>query len=540
MDKLSVIIPARNEEFLQKTIESVLAAAEEDIEVIAICDGYWPAPPIKDDTRVILIHHTEAIGQRQAINEGARIANGKYVMKLDAHCNVAKGFDKILKEDCLYEWTMVPRMYNLDILTWEPKLKKKTDYMFISAPTEEKPFRAQYYNSGRPKSDKLIDETMCCMGPGWFMHKDRFWELGGCDENHGGWGQQGVEVSLKAWLSGGALMVNKRTWFAHWFRGGGVPEGFKSGFPYSISGRAVERARSYSRDLWLNNKWEKQTRTIEWLIEKFRPPTWGVGESVPDLSIIIPSYKDPLLHKTISGILENFETDYEIIPVLDGYDPIEPLPVDSRIRPIRLPQNVGMRGAINAGVKAARGKYIMRSDEHCIFCTGFDRIILADIKDNEIVTAKRYFLDPVKWEIIKEREPVVYEQLVIKETPRKLSAVSWPSRDAARADIMIDETMAMQGSAWVMPRLWWSKVIGELQTEGYGPHYQDTMEMLFKTWEAGGKLMINKNAWYAHKHRQFNRTHQYAVERAIPEWLYSLNKWYPAYVEMKRDWKTRG
>jgi hypothetical protein len=62
--------------------------------------------------------------------------------------------------------------------------------------------------------------------------------------------------------------------------------------------------------------------------------------------------------------------------------------------------------------------------------------------------------------------------------------------------------------------------------------------MLFKTWEAGGKLIINKNAWYAHKHREFNRTHQYATERAIPEWLYSLNKWYPAYINIMKTWGT--
>ena len=62
MDKLSVIIPARNEVFLQKTIECVLAAAVEDIEVIAVCDGYWPDPPVLNHPSVILVHHTESIG----------------------------------------------------------------------------------------------------------------------------------------------------------------------------------------------------------------------------------------------------------------------------------------------------------------------------------------------------------------------------------------------------------------------------------------------------------------------------------------------
>jgi cephalosporin hydroxylase len=291
--KLSVVIPARNEQFLQKTIESVLAAAVEDIEIIAVCDGYWPDPQVKDHPNVIVLHYTKPIGQRAAINNAMRIATGKYMMKLDAHCNIAEGFDKILKEDCRYEWTMVPRMYVLDILTWKPKLHKRTDYMYISSPTCNKPFRAMYYGNyngvktAKPNRSGEIDGTMCCMGPGWFMHSDRFWELGGCDENHGGWGQQGIEVSLKAWLSGGALMVNKKTWFAHWFRGGGVPKGYEKGFPYSIRYSDQESARKYSKDLWLNNKWPKQKRTIEWLVKEFNAPTWDIKEE-PELLKVEP------------------------------------------------------------------------------------------------------------------------------------------------------------------------------------------------------------------------------------------------------------
>jgi len=213
---LSVIIPAKNEIYLERTIKNILSNARGDIEILVMLDGWVPEKQIvTNDDRVSFHHFTEPIGQRAAINAGARLSKSKYIMKLDAHCAVDEGFDIKLAADCEYDWTVVPRMYNLDIETWKPKLRKRTDYMYITAPTFEKPFRAYYY-SGKEyrkhhKKEALIDETMCCMGPGWFMHKDRFWELGGCDEDHGGWGQQGVEVSLKAWLSGGKLMVNKKT-----------------------------------------------------------------------------------------------------------------------------------------------------------------------------------------------------------------------------------------------------------------------------------------------------------------------------------------
>lgn len=226
---LSVIIPALNEPYLQKTIENVLENADGEIEIIAVCDGYWPDPPIKDHDYVRIIHNSKPMGQRQSINAAARIARGNIIGKLDAHCAVGKGFNTIIERDMEDDMTMIPEMYNLDIETFKPKYfddyqtairkGKVNPYMYIGLVDGN--LRAQYYNAYRDrkkfaeKKDVKIDETMCCMGPGFFMTKDRFWELGGCDEQHGHWGQQGVEVSCKAWLSGGRLVVNKNTWFAH-------------------------------------------------------------------------------------------------------------------------------------------------------------------------------------------------------------------------------------------------------------------------------------------------------------------------------------
>ena len=114
----SVIIPARNEQFLNRTIEDVLAHSEADTEVIVILDGQWPQEPIKDNDRVVLVHLSQSIGQRAACNLGARISQAKYVMKLDAHCSMGQGFDRIMIEDMQPGWTMVPKMYNLHAFDW--------------------------------------------------------------------------------------------------------------------------------------------------------------------------------------------------------------------------------------------------------------------------------------------------------------------------------------------------------------------------------------------------------------------------------------
>ena len=232
------------------------------------------------------------------------------------------------------------------------------------------------------------------------------------------------------------------------------------------------------------------------------------------LSCVIPSYKDPLLPKTIRGILDasGLGDQLEIIAVLDGYyPPSESIIQDPRVRYVHLGANRGMRGAINAGVSVARGTFLMRSDEHCMYAKGFDVEMTNTCQPNWIMTAKRFFLDPEKWEVMPDIEPFIYEKLKIRGNEDgsdcKFEGQRWRSRDKERKDIMIDETMAMQGSFWIMPHQWWKDVIGELQTEGYGPHQQDSHEMVFKTWKVGGKLMINKNTWFAHKHRSFPRTH---------------------------------
>jgi hypothetical protein len=113
-------------------------------------------------------------------------------------------------------------------------------------------------------------ETMSLLGACWFLDRQWYWELGGSDEAHGSWGQQGTEIACKTWLSGGRLVTNMTTWFSHMFR----TQGGDFSFPYEMRGRDQEQAQKYSRDLWLNDKWPKAIHPLSWLIHKFQPPDW--------------------------------------------------------------------------------------------------------------------------------------------------------------------------------------------------------------------------------------------------------------------------
>ena len=306
MTDLSVIIPAREEVWLQRTIDDVLENSEADTEVIAILDGYWPDPPIADHPKVTIVHHTESIGQRAATNEGARISQAKYVMKADAHCAFGRGFDRILIEDCEYDWTLIPQLYNLHVFDWkcqscgdrtyqgaEPTNCKcggsEFEMVMVWKQREGKgPYVSWRFDNNmqfkhwrkhcrRPEAKGDFVETLSFAGPCFFIHRDRYWDLGGCDEAHGSWGQFGTEWACKTWLSGGKLITTRKTWFAHLFRTGNFKgTGYKgSSFPYPLAGTAQEYAKKYSRDLWLNDRWPKANYPLSWLIEKFKPiPDW--------------------------------------------------------------------------------------------------------------------------------------------------------------------------------------------------------------------------------------------------------------------------
>lgn len=265
------------------------------------------------------------------------------------------------------------------------------------------------------------------------------------------------------------------------------------------------------------------------------------------LSIIIPSYLDPLLQKTVNSLLENSELpkdELEIICVLDGYyPPTEQIVDDPRVKYLHLGANRGMRGAINAGVSIATGEFFCRLDEHCLFSKGWDKILTDSCLPNQIMTARRYYLNPIKWEIMEEEGYVDCEKLVIQDMGngvRKFSGQKWASRAKELKDEPIIESQGMQGSMWIVNREFFLKTVGELNTEKFGPTYQDSTEVCMAYWKVGGKLMVNKNAFFAHKHRSFARTHNEGSpenpSKREASWTNALNEYEDYYNEFKKKW----
>lgn len=258
--KVSVIIPSRNEKYLKKTIEDLLEKARGEIEIIAVLDGYWPdSTEIVEDKRVNYLHFDDSFSMRNNINKGVALARGEFVMKCDAHCMFGEGYDVILKESCEENTIVVPRRYALDPENW--KIEERTDdkypidYMVFNENLQGVPIKK--------KNDKEIDNLMTSQGSCWFMRKDYFEFLELMDEKtYGTFWMEMQEVGLKCWLSGGKMIVNKKTWYAHWHK--------TEGRGYSLPRDEQDKTRAMVNRWRTETMFSKQKYNLDWLLNKFK------------------------------------------------------------------------------------------------------------------------------------------------------------------------------------------------------------------------------------------------------------------------------
>ena len=483
MKDLSILIPARNEMFLARTVEDLLEHSESDFEIIVVLDGEWANPPITQHPKVSIIYVPESVGQRAATNLAARLSKAKYVVKCDAHCSFDQGWDKkmisafekvgdnaiivpVMKNLHAFDWKcyhcgwkkyqgptptkcescgktdkirrkMVwePRrginstsysfdsephfqynesykhtpMYKNDVIigyrlsfnkpslstsvislltdfanshhlssglyhfwggqdmtfdtmslssvynsrsvgtskvlvvgdklkvdgiatpsvltevvkngnslsatpgqgSYEPSISDTVCELFSSElstpsiapiinPAKPIPTTGSIINSDTvdklnrilggqfvynektssfhngsvaltPLYDKKLTQTMSLQGSFFMATRDKYWKLKLSDEAVGNWGNQGIELAGKMWLSGGRVLVNHDTWYAHMFR----TQGGDFGFPYEQSGKHVSRTKRRVWDYFFNGDFKQQIYPVSWLIEKFYPvPGW--------------------------------------------------------------------------------------------------------------------------------------------------------------------------------------------------------------------------------------------------------------------------
>ncbi len=283
---VSVIIPSRSDQWLQKTVDDLFNKAEGDIEVIVVYDGRWADPILRDDPRLVQIHHGmlhDNLGMRESINAGVAVSKGEYLMVIDEQCGVDQGYDVKLAADCSNDWVVIPRRWRLEPETWtltkdsEGDKRPPVDYMAVEYPYLKPLDKTQGLHGAlwhRPeRADILIDDTPTSQGSCYFMKRSH-WDkvIGELDSiYYGTFTSEAQEVTLKTWFSGGRVVVNKKTWYSHWHKGSKGKGYAFTNEQYRRHQEGMEKGRLYSIEYWLNTKDFK----YDW--------NWFVTEKFPDM-----------------------------------------------------------------------------------------------------------------------------------------------------------------------------------------------------------------------------------------------------------------
>ncbi len=365
-DRLAIIIPGRNEMYMQKTVDLALERATGDIEIIAILDGYekkfcknnglpWPmrldqedSPHLRGDPRVTVIRHDKPIGQRASTNEGARATDAKWFMKADAHVLFKEGFDEELKRCCEPDWTVIPQMYILNCAKetlvcptcdnpigdfWDSKDKKRYKHYCAKCCQPRDPDKCvmkQNSNYWIPKWHKKIDWMYLANEDNdvprvryWYKRKHKHRELApGIYELMTGVGACWF-MDRKRFLELGGLDEDHGSWgqvgcevaCKAWLSGGKQVtnrntwfahqfRGNDPGFPYTNKLTDMTVARNYSANLWRNGTWPLQRRPLSWLVRHFWPvPTWN-DKSV--MALDKTSHRKAIIYYTDNSLDEHY------------------------------------------------------------------------------------------------------------------------------------------------------------------------------------------------------------------------------------------
>ena len=261
------------------------------------------------------------------------------------------------------------------------------------------------------------------------------------------------------------------------------------------------------------------------------PARFETAEATPGVSV---------LQRTVQDILEKATGDIEVIVGFDG-GPFQELPNDSRVRTIEKAEPQGIKTMINDLANLARGKYLYKSDGHCMLGPGFDTILQNDMHWNWVVMPRFYVLDEKKWAWQDERFYDYFYLCCPFLDPRGFrfkAGGHWPERTQERLDVLIDETPQMHGSGWFVERDFFLNKLKGFQMWGDPMgHAQEPPYLGLKTWLGpwDGKLMVNKKTWYAHMHKgkQHDRGYRFSNSENEKSYLLAANFF------MNNEWEER-
>jgi len=206
---ISIIIPAHNEEkYLNRTIDNFYKKSTGEIEVIVVLNGYDQ----EVDKRAKVIRYANNLGERVAMNTAASVATGEYLFRIDAHCDITKGWDEMMASNMSEKKILIAVITAMDE-KWENIPGHWYGFCNLLPTMEEKWLVKKKY--------KTIEENMSFTGCGFMISKKFYDSFGGADESLPPMGAIGPEFSLRGWVEGDGCYTHTEVIISHIFNTGG-------------------------------------------------------------------------------------------------------------------------------------------------------------------------------------------------------------------------------------------------------------------------------------------------------------------------------
>jgi GT2 family glycosyltransferase len=210
-NKCSVIIPTCNEgEFLMMTIESILQnTLHQNYEIVVVDDGSTDGSTLNLENKYkrVKVVKGNKLGVAGARNLGVDSSKGEYLIFIDAHCKVSKGWMKyFINALGPADVAMVgPCFTQLD----KPE-PKGCGMKFLDESLETTWFEP--FEADTPFEVPL--STGACQA----FKRATFEAVGKYEEGFTRWGSEDIEICIRLWLLGYRLIVEPKIIVQHYFR----------------------------------------------------------------------------------------------------------------------------------------------------------------------------------------------------------------------------------------------------------------------------------------------------------------------------------
>jgi len=292
-ERICVAVLSRNETLLCRTVHRLFVRAYDPdrIEVNVILDGWdlesnSKVNPIEaeiykhqvhgikemaaKDSRIVIHELEKPHGVRHGANRAAALTDCDYIIKCDAHIEFSQNYDLHFLQ--CYKWAgheslIIPSICSMDPENDYRYGERRFEFLLINPDMHQEHW---FGYAKRPEAKGDCVEVMSNLGAVWFTSRQYWWQIELHDEEtFGTWGESAPETSLKVWLSGGRMILNRNVLYAHVFR---------RTFPYSINGNMVVKNKTRTKEYWLNEEYPYQIHPVSWLVGKFWPvPKWENG-----------------------------------------------------------------------------------------------------------------------------------------------------------------------------------------------------------------------------------------------------------------------